>query len=198
MKKIGIFYGTEEGGTYAIAQVIYRILGDEIADPPLNVSEVRPADLMRYDAIIAGSPSYGFGELPGRTAGSYGPNWEEFLFRFDEPDLSGKRVALFGLGNQVKYGDRFAGSLIHLYRFFHGFGAEIVGQWNTHSYHFVHSNSVVDDKFVGLVIDHHNQPNLTKERIFDWLEQIKPDLMQKLEQHRDSKSSVNHQEHVCA
>ena len=136
---------------------------------------------MRYDAIIAGTPSYGYGEIPGRTTGSHEGNWEEFLFRFDEPEFKGKRVAVFGLGNQVKYADRFAGSLVHIYRFFHSYGAEIVGHWDTAGYNFIHSNSVIDDKFVGLVIDHHNQPNLTKERIFGWLEQIKPQLLQKLE-----------------
>lgn len=180
MTKIGIFYGTEEGGTQAIAEVIYRILGDEIADPPFNVNAIRPTELMRYDAIIAGTPSYGYGELPGRTAGGYGANWEELLFRFDEPDFKGKRVAVFGLGNQVKYGDRFAGSLVHLYQFFRGYGAEIVGQWSTENYNFMHSNSVVDDRFVGLVIDHHNQPTLTKDRILNWLELIKPALVEKL------------------
>lgn len=181
MSKIGIFFGSEEGGTAAIAQVIFRVLGEDIADPPLNVNATRPADLMRYDAIIAGTPSYGYGELPGRSAGSYGANWEEFLFRFDEPDFKGKRVAVFGLGNQVKYGDRFAGSLIHLYRFFHGFGAEVIGQWSTQGYNFTHSNSVIDDAFVGLVIDHHNQPTLTKDRLLNWLEKIKPSLLQKLD-----------------
>jgi len=38
--------------------------------------------------------------MPGRTTGSDEGNWEEFLFRLDEADLSGKRVALFGLDNQ--------------------------------------------------------------------------------------------------
>jgi flavodoxin I len=31
MNKIGIFYGTEQGMTQAMAQVIFRILGDDIA-----------------------------------------------------------------------------------------------------------------------------------------------------------------------
>ncbi|MGD8591359.1 MAG: flavodoxin [Gammaproteobacteria bacterium] len=181
MKKIGIFYGTEAGTTHAIAEVLYRLLGDDIADKPVNVSRARPGELMRYDAIIAGTPSYGIGELPGRSTGSHEGNWEEFLFRLDEPDLKGKRVALFGLGNQVKYHDRFASSLIHVYRFFRGYGAEIIGPWSTEGYHFNHSHAVLENMFVGLVIDHNNQPTLTKERIVTWLEQIKPKLLEKLQ-----------------
>jgi flavodoxin I len=181
MNRIGIFYGTEEGTTHAIAEVMYRVLGDGSADPPVNVNRARPADLLRYDAIIAGTPSYGVAELPGRGTGSHEGNWEEFLFRLDDPDLSGKRVALFGLGNQAKYFDRFAGSLIHLYRFFRGYGAEVIGDWSTEGYRFSHSPAVQEDRFVGLVIDHHTQPQLTGNRVISWLEQVKPRLLEKLQ-----------------
>lgn len=180
MNRIGIFYGSEEGSTRAIAEAMYRFLGDAIAAPPIDVSTARPAELLQYDAIIAGTPSYGVAELPGRSAGSYGANWEEFLYRLDEPDLQGKRVALFGLGNQARYFDRFAGSLIHLYRFFHGSGAEIVGRWSTEGYDFTHSPAVVDGMFVGLVVDHHCQPALTKDRLVGWLEQVRPQLLERL------------------
>jgi len=183
MDKIGIFYGTEKGLTAAMAQVMYRVLGDGIADAPVNVNQARVADLLQYQALILGVPSYGVGELPGRTTGSEEGNWEEFLFRLDEADLSGKRVALFGLGNQQKYYDRFASSLIHLYHYMVSYGAEVIGRWGTEGYHFTHSHAVIDQQFVGLVLDHHNQPELTKDRIITWLEQIKPALLEKLSQH---------------
>lgn len=181
MNKIGIFYGTEQGMTEMMAQVMYRVLGDDIASEPVNVNRASVAQLLSYQALILGMPSYGVGEIPGRTTGSEEGNWEEFLFRLDEADLSGKRIALFGLGNQQKYYDRFAGSLIHLYHYVAGYGAEVVGAWSTDGYHFTHSNSVVDGNFVGLVLDHHNQPELTKSRILDWLDQIKPALLEKLD-----------------
>jgi len=180
MNKIGIFYGTEKGMTEAMAHAMYRVLGDDIASTPLNVNQAKVSELMQYNALILGVPSYGVGELPGRTTGSEEGNWEEFLFRLDESDLSGKRIALFGLGNQQKYYDRFAGSLIHLYRHVTAYGAEVIGAWSTEGYQFSRSNSVINDKFVGLVLDHHTQPEMTKDRILGWLEQIKPALLEKL------------------
>ncbi len=39
---------------------------------------------------------------------------------------------------------------------------------------FEKSNAIVDDQFVGLVIDHENQSEQTDERLDEWLEQIKP------------------------
>jgi flavodoxin I len=180
MNKIGIFYGTEKGLTQAMAQVMYRLLGDEIASEPLNVNRARVSDFLQYKALILGTPSYGVGELPGRTTGSEEGNWEEFIFRLDETDLSGTRIALFGLGNQLKYYDRFASSLIHLYRHMTAYGAEVIGSWSTEGYQFSRSFAVIDEKFVGLVLDHHNQPELTKTRIINWIDQVKPALLEKL------------------
>ncbi len=180
MNKIGIFYGTETGMTEAMAQVMYRVLGDDIASEPANVNQAKVSELLHYKALILGTPSYGVGELPGRTTGSEYGNWEEFLFRLDESDLSGKRIALFGLGNQQKYYDRFASSLIHLYQHCVAYGAEVIGAWSTEGYHFTRSHSVIDNKFVGLVLDHHSQPEMTTTRIIGWLEQIKPGLLEKL------------------
>ena len=105
MNRIGIFYGTEQGLTEVMAQAMYRVLGEDIANEPVNVNQAKVSDLLQYKALILGAPSYGVGELPGRTTGSQKGNWEEFLFRLDDADLSGKRVALFGLGNQQKYYD---------------------------------------------------------------------------------------------
>ena len=180
MNKIGIFYGTETGLTETMAQVMYRVLGDEIASAPINVKQAKVSELLLYKSLILGTPSYGVGELPGRTTGSEEGNWEEFLFRLDEADLSGKRIALFGLGNQQKYFDRFASSLIHLYQHVVAYGAEVVGAWSTEGYYFSRSHSVIDNKFVGLVLDHHSQPEMTKARIVGWLEQITPVLLEKL------------------
>jgi flavodoxin I len=69
----------------------------------------------------------------------------------DDVDLSGKRVALFGLGNRERYASRFASSLIQLYRVFYGYGADIIGPWSTECYQFKQSNSIIDNQFVGLV-----------------------------------------------
>lgn len=178
MTKIGIFFGTETGTTRLVAKKLHKKLGDEIADKPVNVNRISPADLLRYDTLILGTPSYGVGEIPGRSAGCLEPNWEEFLAQFAEaPDLSGKRIAFFGLGAQERYADRFCSSLRALHDLFLGWGAEIVGGWSPAGYVFEHSASLVDGHFVGLVIDQRTQGMHTDERLDAWLAEVKPLLL---------------------
>jgi flavodoxin I len=177
MSKIGIFFGTDTGSTRLVAKHIFKSLGEELADKPKNINRTSAADLLQYDALILGTPSYGAGEMPGLSTGCMEANWEEFAPYLDGADLSGKRVALFGLGNQERYADRFASSMIHLYRLFYGYGADIVGQWSTEGYQFEHSHAVIDNQFVGLALDQRTQPHLTDERIKNWLAQIVPQLL---------------------
>ena len=178
MNKIGIFFGTESGTTRLIAKKIFKKLGEDIAAKPLNVNRVAPEEFLQYDALILGTPSYGVGDIPGRAAGCAEANWAEFLPRLDGADFTGKRVALFGLGDQDRYKGRFASSLVHLYRFFYGQGADVVGRWNTEGYEFEQSASVLDGRFVGLVIDQRQQPLLTEPRIDAWVEQVKAPLLE--------------------
>ena len=180
MTKIGIFFGTETGTTRLIAKKMQKKLGDEIAAKPLNVNRITPAEMLQYDALILGTPSYGDADLPGRTVGCLEANWEEFIAGMDGADFSGKRIALFGLGAQERYADRFASSLIRLYELFNGYGAEIVGSWSTEGYTFDHSAAIVDGRFVGLVIDQRTQGMLTDERIDAWLAEVTPLLREKV------------------
>lgn len=181
MNKIGLFFGTETGTTRLIAKKIHKLLGDELADKPVNVNRITPADMLQYDVLILGTPSYGVGAIPGRSAGCLEANWEEFLVQMDSPDFSGKRIAFFGLGAQERYSDRFASSLMALYQQFKGWGAEIVADdWENEGYTFNHSDSLKDGRFVGLIIDQRTQGMYTDERLAKWVERVKPLLVEKL------------------
>ena len=112
MNKIGMFFGSETGTTRLVAKKIHKKLGEALCDKPVNVNRVTLADLLRYDALILGTPSYGEGEIPGKSVGCFEPNWEEFFAQGPaEADFSGKHIAFFGLGAQERYADRFASSL---------------------------------------------------------------------------------------
>lgn len=176
MSKIGIFFGTDTGSTHLVAKKIYAALGAELADKPKNINRTRPEELLQYDALILGTPSYGVGDLPGLAVGCQEANWAEFVPYLDGVDLSGKRIALFGLGHQERYASRFASSLIQLYRVFYGYGAQLVGSWSTEGYQFEHSDAIIDNRFVGLVLDQRGQPHLSDERINTWLQQVTPQL----------------------
>lgn len=178
MDKIGIFFGTDTGTTRLIAKKMAKKLGSSLASKPLNVNRITIEDFTQYDVLILGTPTYGINELPGVSTGIKTGSWEEFLPQLKGANFSGKRIALYGLGDQEKYADRFADSLIHLYRFFSEQGAEIVGLWDTDSYKFTHSQSIVNGQFVGLVLDQQAQPLLTEQRIDDWLALITPPLVE--------------------
>ncbi len=182
MNTIGLFFGTETGTTRLIAKKLHKLLGDEITSKPINVNRITPADLLQYDALILGTPSYGVESIPGRSAGCLESNWEEFLVLLAQakPDLSGKRIALFGLGAQERYPERFASSLMRLHEVLKGYGAELIGSWSTEGYVFEQSAAVVDGRFVGLVIDQRTQSMHTDARIEAWGQQIKPLLLEKL------------------
>ena len=172
MNKIGIFFGTDTGNTRLIAKMIANKLGQDIASKPLNINRISIEDLLIYDTLILGTPTYGEGQLPGKSTNIQTGSWEEFLPQLQENDLTGKKVALYGLGDQEKYPARFADGLFQLYTHLIKFGATIIGDWSTVGYQFETSKAVVKDRFVGLVLDQNFQRLLTEERIDTWLEQI--------------------------
>ena len=181
MNKIGIFFGTDTGTTRLIAKMIAKKLGDEIASKPLNVNRIRIEDLLIYDALILGTPTYGEGQLPGKSTKVASGSWEEFLPQLEENDLAGKVIAVYGLGDQEKYKERFADGLYHLCVRLEECGARLIGDWSTQGYQFESSKSVIDGKFIGLVLDQSNQRLLTEARIDTWLEQIRPELLANIE-----------------
>lgn len=176
MSKVGIFFGTDSGSTRKIAKQIYQKLGDEVADKPLNINRVDASAFDEYDYLIMGTPTYGEGLLPGLSAECQAESWEEFVPSFEEIDLSGKKVGLFGLGDQVNYPDEFVDGLGELYDCVAECGAEVVGSWPTDGYEFNESTAVDEDSFVGLVIDKDNQATLSDERVATWVEQIKTEM----------------------
>jgi flavodoxin I len=176
MARIGIFFGTDTGRTRLIAKQIAKKLG-EAADAPVNIGRTTLADFLAYQALIVGSPTLGDGELPGQSVGLSQPSWEEFLPQLAEADLSGKSIAIFGLGDQKKYPNEFVDAIGHIHDAFVARGARVVGRWPTAGYEFAASQAVDGDEFLGLALDQHHQPVLTEARIDTWLAQIKPELL---------------------
>jgi len=176
MSRIGIFFGTDTGRTRLIAKQIARKMGDAAA-APMNIGRATLTDFLAYDALIVGSPTLGDGMLPGESTGLSQPSWEEFVPQLATTDLSGKTIAIFGLGDQKKYPDEFVDAIGLLHDAFVTRGARVVGRWPTAGYDFKASQAVDGDDFLGLALDQHHQPALTEERIDRWLAQITPELM---------------------
>lgn len=176
MSKVGIFFGTDTGNTRKIAKMIYKDLGEDLADKPLNINRVDADTLAAYELLILGTPTYGSGELPGLSAECQAESWEEFMPNFDELDLEGKKVALYGLGDQVNYPDEFLDALGELHEAVTDSGAETCGAWPTDGYEYESSGAEDDDVFVGLALDNDNQSSLTAERLATWIAQVKSEF----------------------
>lgn len=173
MAKVGIFFGTDTGKTRRVAKLIHKAFGSDDVAKPVNINRCELADVLEYDFLVLGTPTLGEGQMPGLSVQCETENWEEFLPKLDGQDLSGKTIALYGLGDQVGYPDNFVDALGELYDTFADLGATLVGAWPSEGYEFNESAALDEDEFLGLVIDQDNQADQTDARVTKWVEQLK-------------------------
>jgi flavodoxin I len=159
-----LFYGSTNGNTERVAELIKEELGDAI-DEVMNIADASPDDLASADKLILGTSTWQEGELQ--------EDWEDFFPQLDDIDFGGKTVALFGLGDAYGYSGEFVNGLGTLGNKVKERGATIVGAWPTEGYDFEHSDAAEGDSFMGLVIDEDNDSDKTEERVKTWCEQIK-------------------------
>jgi flavodoxin I len=166
MKKIGLFYGTTHGKTKKVAELIQKEFGAKQMDI-FNIKEIKARDILQYENLIFGTSAWGIGDMQD--------DWEMFIEELVDLDLSKKRIALFGLGDQVEYPGSFVDALGTLYcRLPHK--ENIVGFTSTEGYKYYFSSAEKDGKFVGLAIDHDKQPKRTVERVNKWVAQLKEEF----------------------
>jgi flavodoxin I len=166
MSKTIIIFGSTTGNTETAAEMIQEKLGGDVEMK--NVDSADADDLGSYDNLILGTSTWGAGDLQD--------DWEGFIDELQDADLSGKTVALFGLGDSDSYPDTFTNGMSEIYNTIKDKGCNIVGATDTEGYDFTESESVVDGKFVGLALDYDNQEELSEERIEKWVESIKSHL----------------------
>ncbi len=175
MANIGIFFGTDTGKTRKIAKLIHQHLAGE-ADEPKNINRATIDDLLAYPVLILGTPTLADGQLPGLDAECQSESWAEFADTLAQADLSGKTVALFGLGDQEAYPDNFVSAMGELYDIVTQAGATIVGAWPRDGYVFTSSAALEGDEFVGLALDQDNQADLSAGRVEAWITLVKAAL----------------------
>lgn len=163
MEKIGIFYGSTTGYTADIADRIAKALGVERTDV-YDVANAEPSHLGDYDTLVLGSSTWGNGNMQ--------ENWEDFIHAAEAMYLKGKKIAIFGCGNE-NMADTFCSAVGEIYRRMQGTEATFVGQFNTDGYDFKSSDAIIDGVCVGLVLDEINHPDLTDKRIAEWVKTIK-------------------------
>lgn len=176
MSRIGLFFASSTGNTRRIAKAIKKRFDDDTMAEALNVNKATPELVAGYSQLIFGTSTLGGGQLPGLATDCMGGGWEEFLPQLKDVDFSDKTVALFGLGDQSKYPEEFVDALGEIYHFVVARGAKVVGQWSADDYDFISSKALLNDEFVGLVLDQENQKLLTDARVEAWLKLIAPEF----------------------
>lgn len=162
MKKFGIFFGSSTGTTADIAEKIAKILGVGTADIH-NVNATAPSAVAEYDTLIFGTSTWGNGDVQ--------EDWYDFLDGLGGMTLAGKKVALYGCGDETM-SDTFCNGVGKIYDAVNPTGATFIGTYDTDGYTFDHSEAVRDGKAVGLLLDEVNHPELTERRLRGWLAEI--------------------------
>ncbi len=166
MNKIGLFYKTDSSKTALVAKKIQKEFGKNIEVIP--VDNAWKKEFESYDNMIVGSSTWFDGELP-----TY---WDELIPELETMNLKNKKVAIFGLGDQINYSDNFVDGIGILAEAMEKAGATIVGCTSLDGYHFTGSRALRNNQLLGLAIDIENQSAQTDKRIKTWTDQLKQEF----------------------
>ncbi len=157
---VGILYGSTTGNTAETARHIGLCLSPLANVEVRDIASTDVSELSAYDALILGASTWGVGDMQD--------DWDPKA-GLDGLDLSGKKVALFGFGDQAGYGDTFVDAIGLLAESAEKAGATLIGRWPTDGYDFEASRAVRDGDFVGLPLDADNQDDQTPDRVSRWV-----------------------------
>ena len=164
MDKVKIIFGSTTGNTESAANQIAAAFGVE----PVNIASASAAD---FDAelLILGSSTWGLGELQD--------DWAANIPLLENAELQGKKVAVFGMGDQNGFGDTYCDAMGILAEKAQTCGATLIGQTCGDGY--THSTSIAcnDGTFCGLALDNDNEPEKTADRISTWTELLKKEMI---------------------
>lgn len=159
-----IIYSFTSNKTAKAGQKIVDSVEKSLKLDVVDADNLTEEKFLAYDQLILGVPTWFDGELPHY--------WDEFVPAMEDMDMKGKKVAIYGLADQVGYPENFADGVGILARLLRERGAEIVGMTNVENYTFESSHAIENGQFLGLVLDQENQARLSKKRIDNWLEDL--------------------------
>ena len=168
MEKIGLIYSYNTAKTINVAKEFKELYGNSAVEE-VNAEDINGEKFTSYRNLVLGVPTWFDGELPNY--------WDEFVPELETLDLKGKKIALFGNGDQVGYPENFVDAIGVLAKILEARGAEIVGYTSTEGYSFEGSRAVKNGKFQGLAIDFENQSELNTKRIKGWVNDLKKEFV---------------------
>ena len=166
---IAIIFGSITGNTETAAHMIKDELGEHVAYFA-DVAEISPEDLLPYDVLLLGCPTWHIGQLQD--------DWEDFLPEMKDLDLSGKKIGLFGMGDSINYSENFLDAFGLMWQEIKLLGSpELIGIWPIEGYNFDESIGMYDEShFLGLGLDQDNEEELHEDRVKSWTTQILKEL----------------------
>ncbi|MDI4664671.1 flavodoxin FldA [Xanthobacter autotrophicus] len=157
---VTVIFGSDGGATKGVASRISK----KCQGRSVDIKAATKADFENCDLLILGSPTYGDGTLQ--------TDWEENIDKLRAANLKGKKVALFGTGDQESYPTSFVDAIGILYDEVTELGAEVVGFTDTAGYDYVGSTAEREGRFVGLALDQDTQSGMTDKRVTAWLSKL--------------------------
>lgn len=164
MIKIAVMYSFNSTKSAKIASKIADCM-QQFSIEKLNVESCSGKEFLQFENFILSVPTWFDGELPNY--------WDEILPALENLEYNGKKIALFGLGDQKNYPENFCDAVGILGNFFEERGAKIIGYTSADGYAFESSKALKGNILTGLLLDQENQSKLTDERILNWTNQLK-------------------------
>lgn len=172
MKKVILLFWGKGGNVEHAARKVHAKFDPATIDI-MDVASFDVSTLRKYDLIILGGSTIG-AEI--WTDVKDDNEWSRFFVDIEKQDISGKKVAFFGLGNQVLYPDHFVDALGIFKAEMEKAKAKIVGYWPTEGYRFTDSDGYDGNQFFGLALDEDTQGELTEGRITKWTGVLKKEI----------------------
>lgn len=167
-KTIGLFFGSDTGITEELTHDIVDAFDSvEVKE----ISEASADDFVSYNTLLLGLSTWYDGDLQS--------DWEDFFDEFKTIDFTGKKVAIYGLGDQVGYAEYFIDGVGMLAEVILENGGEVVGKWPVADYRHTESKAIIpedEEYFYGLALDNDNESELNEERIETWIGIIKTEF----------------------
>jgi len=173
MSKTALFFSPEGGNVNSVTIKLGALIGNDKVDI-IPLKEVEKGDLSKYDKLILLGSTVGADHWSNETIVD---EWPEFFAKIEDTSLEKRKVAIVGLGNSFIYPSHFVDGMAVLYERLTKQNAKILGKVGTEGYDFTESEAVNDEGlFCGLPIDEDNEPELTTERLENWISILKPDF----------------------
>lgn len=170
MNKTVLIFWPKGGNVEYTAKMIAKEYGDIKI---IAINDITEDTFAQNERFIIGGSTLGSETWEGTLNES---PWNAFFSLVKKFDFSTKKVALFGLGDQVLWSSNFVDGLATIFSAFSEAKAQIVGKWPTKTYDFTNSLAVKGDYFVGLALDEDQQDELTESRVKAWVKQIKAEF----------------------